>query len=376
MHLLHRVFLWSLLLGASIAIAQQAGHRKPTLPVVSLSFDPTGRLWRAEVRDGFVLVASSRDQGRTFGPEVPVNREPQRIWNDGENRPKVLADGRGAVHVSYTQMLSERMAGHVRYARSTDFGRTFSDPLVVNDDLSPISHRFDAMVIDANGQVWIAWLDKRDQTAAQAAGVPYGGAALYYARGFDGRFEPNVKVADHTCECCRIAVALDSGAPVAFWRHVFDGNVRDHAKPQRVSHDGWRLDGCPHHGGAMAASDGIRHYAWFTGSEDRAGIGYANSAGTRTRHFGDSARQPGRPTLLAQGRRVYLAWKEFDGHRTQVMLARSSNGGMRWTKPTAIAEALTASDHPFLLSHGDVAYLAWSVEGRPLKLQPLDEVAS
>jgi hypothetical protein len=52
----------------------------------------------------------------------------------------------------------------------------------------------------------------------------YRGAAIYAAVSTDGgrSFAPEVRVADYSCECCRIALAADrDGAPIALWRHVF-----------------------------------------------------------------------------------------------------------------------------------------------------------
>ena len=83
-------------------------------------------------------------------------------------------------------------------------------------------------------------------------------------------------MADHACECCRIALAKGSdGRLRALWRHVFPPNVRDHAfaliadgQPAnaytRATYDGWRVDGCPHHGPSLAADDAQGfHTVWF-----------------------------------------------------------------------------------------------------------------
>ena len=58
---------------------------KPSLAVTA-AFDRSGRLWRASLKDGRVLVSASDDLGKTFGPPVPANVEPETIIGDGENR--------------------------------------------------------------------------------------------------------------------------------------------------------------------------------------------------------------------------------------------------------------------------------------------------
>jgi hypothetical protein len=68
-----------------------------------------------------------------------------------------------------------------------------------------------------------------DRQARPRAGA---GAALYYSVSEDSgaTFKGDFKVADHSCECCRIALALTrDGKVAAMWRHVFEPNVRDHA---------------------------------------------------------------------------------------------------------------------------------------------------
>ena len=139
------------------------------------------------------------------------------------NRPKIVVR-KGVIYVSYTRGLAKPMSGDIRFSRSTDGGKTFSAPVTVNDNREVISHRFETLGVNDRGQVFLAWLDKRDLSAAAKRGEKYAGAAVYYAVSDDGgaSFRPNVKVADHSCECCRVAMAMDmDGSPVILWRHIF-----------------------------------------------------------------------------------------------------------------------------------------------------------
>ena len=121
----------------------------------------------------------------------------------------------------------------------------------MNDNLDVISHRFDALGVDDRGRIVVVWLDKRDSAATEKRGEKYKGTSLYAAISDDGgaSFEPNFKLADHACECCRVAIATDpDGTPVVLWRQIFGKNVRDHAMMRldgrsriiRASHDNWR----------------------------------------------------------------------------------------------------------------------------------------
>lgn len=350
--------------------------KKPALSP-SAAFDADGRLWLAAVKDGFLLVSRSDDKGKTFGTPVAINRVAENIAADGENRPKIVLGNNGAVYVSYTTSLDKPFTGNVRFARSLDGGRHFSDPITVNDNLNIITHRFEALAVNDKGQVFLAWLDKRDQAAAAKKGEKYTGAALYAAVSDDGgaSFHPNFKLADHSCECCRVAMGMDrDGVPVVFWRQVFGQNVRDHAlvrldgksQPVRVSYGNWETDSCPHHGPSLSiATDGVYHLAWFDNAPARRGLFYARSADqgktfSAPLAFGNLDAQPAHPFVLATGGTVVIAWKEFDGERSLVRAMRSADGGATWSAPRQLASTAGGSDHPLLIADKERVYLLWN----------------
>ena len=333
---------------------------------VAATFDESGRLWLAKVQGKQLLVSHSDDAGQQFSAPVLVNREPELISADGEARPQLAVIGQ-RVYVSWTQALPQPFAGHVRFALSEDGGAHFSEPVTVNDDTRPITHRFNAMLADARG-VTLAWIDKRDGVDQSG----YIGAAIYTARSTDGgrSFAPNRKLADHSCECCRLGMAADrDGEPVLFWRHVFGRNVRDFALArldgplQRASEDGWEIEACPHHGGALAiGSDGVRHLAWFTGASGKAGLYYRRIDARQAsvaQAFGNLDQQAGHPRVAVLNGKVHLVWKEYDG---QHYLIRSQNqlaGHKAWQKPQTLAQTAGAADDPLLISGRKALWLIW-----------------
>ncbi|GAO36690.1 hypothetical protein SCT_2100 [Sulfuricella sp. T08] len=356
---------------------------KPSL-AVSAAFDEKGGLWRASVRDGYVSVDFSGDNGKSWGQPVKVNAEAENIAADGENRPKILVR-KEVVYISYTQALEKPMTGDIRFSRSLDGGKTFSAPLTVNDNREIISHRFEALEVNDRGQVFLAWLDKRDLSAAIRKGEKYTGVGVYYAVSDDGgaNFHSNAKAADHSCECCRVAMALDAdGTPVVFWRHVYGKNERDHAmlrldgksSPIRVSYDRWEVDACPHHGGALSvASDGVHHFVWFDNAPERHGLFYANSTDrgktfSTPLNFGNFEAQAGHPYVLSVGKSVHIVWKEFDGQNSVIRGMSSADGGKSWSPPRQIAATTGASDHPLLIADGTQPYLSWNTAKEGFRL--------
>ncbi len=365
----------------------QTARERPSLAMTA-TFDPDGRLWMASIRDRHLFISHSSDKGKTFSTPVRVTPQPEYIAGDGENRPKIVAAGGGRIYVSYTQSLDQPMTGHVRFSRSLDGGKTFSAPITVNDDRQIISHRFEALGVNDRGEIHLAWLDKRDLHAARTKGKPYAGAAVYRAVSRDGgKTFTNTKVLDHSCECCRVAMAIDrDGVPVIAWRHVYESDIRDHAlarldgtsAPVRASHDHWHVEACPHHGPSLVIDDkGVYHLAWFSNAPQRAGLFYAHSTDqgrsfSKPVAFGDEARAAAHPAMLTVGMRVFLAWKEFDGENMTIRVLRSTDGGASWSAPTTAATTTGASDHPFLLAHRGAVYLSWSTAQEGYRLLPLE----
>lgn len=358
------------------AIWQERQEKAPRLAVAA-DFDAQGRLWLARVV-GKQLFVSHAEDGRDFSNPILVNPQPELISADGEARPQIAVVGQ-RVYVSWTQALPQAFAGHVRFAVSQDGGHTFSEAQTVNDDRRPITHRFNAMLADKDG-VTLAWIDKRDGVDR----ADYRGAAIYTARSTDGgqHFATNRKLADHSCECCRLGMAVDQdGMPVVFWRHVFGRNVRDFALArldapvQRATEDGWEIDACPHHGGNLAIDNaGLRHIVWFTGAEKTFGLHYRRIEGERlgpTLAFGNPDRQAGHPAISALGQQIWIVWREYDGQRHRIFGMTSNNRGTDWSAPRELANTGGAADDPLLRGSPTGQHLVWNTADDGLKVLQL-----
>lgn len=340
---------------------------------VSVAADEQGRLWSVDMRQGQLWLSRSTDGGKTFAEIGKVNAQPEAILADGQSRPLIAVHGQ-AVVVSWSQALPKLHTGHVRMARSEDGGLSFAPPVIVNDNREEIGHGFNAMKMDRRGNLAVAWLDGRERSAATRKGGKYAGSSVYYATSGDyGKtWTANAKLADNTCECCRIGLAFGpDGTAVAQWRHLFAGGVRDFAtaalKPgaplQRASEDGWEISACPHHGGDLAIdADGRRHYVWFTGSARKPGLFYRYADGTQfgtALAFGDLDAQAGHPTVFADEKQVAVVWREFDGQRYRLRRMLSSDRGETWSAPATVAEAEGATDLPLFVHGAARPLVAW-----------------
>ncbi|WP_296645767.1 sialidase family protein [Thiobacillus sp. 63-78] len=352
--------------------AASAPSAKPSL-AVSATVDARGRIWLARVENRTILVAYSADAGQSFSVPVAVNPQPENIGAEGENRPKIAVTRHGTLHLSWTQLLSKPYTGEIRYARSTDDGKTFSTPITLNDDGRLTSHRFDSLVSDGGDRLAIAWLDGRDRDAAQEQGNTFAGVSVYFARSDDNgaSFQANRKLTEHTCECCRTALAWTTAGPAALWRNLYGTHTRDFAlalldsgRLQRLADDEWNIDACPHHGGGLATGgDDTLHAVWYTQGKNRQGLFYRQVKGDQMSApmaFGDPRAQAGHATVAAEGQTVLITWREFDGKVYGAMTLLSRDGGAHWSAPRRMATTANAADYPIPLIHNGRTQIVWN----------------
>ena len=268
----------------------------------SAAFDDTGRLWVTWIDGQHVEVASSSDRGRTFSAPTRVTIEPEEIDATGDARPKVAIGTGGEIYIAWTRRGARPFTGDIRFARSMDAGQSFSIPQTVNDDDLQTGHRFESLGVNDRGELFMAWVDKRDLEAALDGSIRDHGIVRFLDR-------------DRFTEIGRVAV------------------------------DGWRIDGCPHHGPGLARDvDGAFHAVWLTGfGPQGAGAFYA-----RTTADGLTFTEPmrvgtlttlGHADIEAVGRHIVIAWKErVKPSATAVHVMESEDAGRSWSETRGHAD--------------------------------------
>lgn len=383
----------------SVPAHAHGGHEpKPAAPVkkavlaVGTGFAPDGALWVVQ-QDGQsrLTLQISRDDGQNWQPPRVLDTGSDRITTNGESNPKLAFGPNGAVVIAYAQQLAKPYTGEVRLLRSSDGGASFAAPVTVHHDRQVITHRFESIAFDAQGQLHTVWIDKRDAELAKQAAAKtgsakpvYRGAALYRNVSTDGgaSFGPDTKVADYSCECCRIALTPTAdGQVAALWRHVFAPNIRDHAftvlgaardmapatTPVRATFDNWAIDACPHHGpGITPAAGGGYHAVWF-----------GERAGAAQVHYG-RLEQDGKPAgavlalpderaehadILSAGRRLAIVWRSFDGSGMNLKAWVSDDDGQHFTL-RQLVRTEADSDYPRLLRKGAQLFVLWNTTGK------------
>lgn len=170
----------------------------------------------------------------------------------------------------------------VATAVSTDAGASWSAPKSPYTDTTAAEHGFAALV-PVDGAAGIVWLDGRDyvKKAEQAQHAQKSdNFSLRYTRiQRDGSIGGEQIIDSNTCTCCWPSVAVSSAGPLAVWRGRTDGEIRDNriallrdgqwTKPMPLGAEGWKIEGCPVNGPALAANGNLVVAAWFSAEGDR-----------------------------------------------------------------------------------------------------------
>ncbi len=369
-----------------------AARRPPLATGAAMSSD--GRLWVARLDEKARLVLQhSTDLGGHWSEPQVLDTAGDVVAADGEQRPKLAFGPKGLVVVAYTRPLDKPYTGEIRLLRSTDGGLHFGAPRTVHADRQVITHRFESIGFDARGRLHVVWIDKRDGEAARAASPDgkgaYRGAGIYHAVSEDGgaTFGGDLRLAEHSCECCRIAVAPTAdGSLAAMWRHVFEPNLRDHGfarldtttavEPVRASYDQWALNACPHHGPGLAlATDGGYHAVWYGLRDGVPGVRYGRLTARgepqgEVRVLPDTTAE--HADVVADGRRVAIVWRSFDGQEMRLRAWLSDDEG-RSFRLQELGRTRGESDHPRLVAQGRTPLAVWRTQNegvRVVALQP------
>lgn len=293
----------------------------------------------------------------------------------GEAPPQVVIAADGTIYGLYTvgRDVGKRFPeSALRLVRSDDGGRTWSDPVSVNEGEAFGSHNFHALLAGEDGSVHATWLSNVQ-----------GRSGVMVRSSTDGGRHWSPTVAAHdapACPCCRTGLARDAaGRLYASWRKVFDGDVRDVAvirsddggtswsEPVRPRADGWVFPGCPHAGPSLKVRrNGVLHIAWWTGKAGEAGVWYARSTDqgvtwqAQPLAIGEESLPAHAQLALTEDGRVVVVYDDGLGERPRVMLRASADDGRRFGPALPLSDPALAATFPVLAIVGDSVHVAWS----------------
>jgi hypothetical protein len=356
---------------------------------------------------------------------------------DGARFPFLAADSAGRVVLSWIERGTDSVpairfsvrepGGSWRaaetFVRDTSVLVNFADfPFVVPIDDGRLvgqwlrhgisAHAYDLLLAQSvnGGDIWSASTSPHARTRPGEHGFVSmysmaGGAAVQFLDGshaprdsqrmmlrhavFDStaRVASTVTIDDRVCECCQTDAAVTAQGPVVVYRDRSPDEVRDIAIARRsadgawstsiVHADGWRIEGCPVNGPAVAADGARVAVAGFTAAGDttRVRLAFSSDAGAS---FGAPLDLVAGPAALG---RVDVAWLP-DGRALVAWLARASrtdahvqlaavspDHAITWNAVVGRTDGARASGFPRMVRAGAEVLVAWTETGTPTRVR-------
>lgn len=263
----------------------------------------------------------------------------------------------------------------VRVVWSGDGGQAWSTPWTPHDDESPTEHGFVTILPDDEA-VGVVWLDGR-RFVDGPAGPATGEMTLRYrtAAGPDG-VGPEVVVDDRTCDCCPTAAARTADGWVVVYRDRSADEIRDihlarlvdgvWSAGRPVHRDGWRIEACPVDGPTVVADGRRVAVAWFTaaGERPRVLVAFSDDQGVT---FDEPIRiddgdPVGRVDLVLEGDGVRVSWIENSGGSNADLRHRgvSRDGSIDSSHTVAALVGSRATGFPRMIRHSAELIFAWT----------------
>jgi len=253
----------------------------------AIAVDAKGRVvvaWASQTEEleRTLFLLRSNDSGATFEPPVPFRKVPIYKFQSktpGKTMsfsthvlPRLTADA-DTIWLGWVEALKGGPTVQYMVARSTDGGRTFSDPIPAHGETAK-RPGFTSLSLGADGTLLTSWLDGRNQVQQ-----PF--LALMPKGTESNRFEKDLLVyagpeEKGICPCCDLSVARTSNGQTYVGFRDNDSGHRDiciarssserpgtFEPPVPVTSQHWKFDGCPHDGPSLALAGDQLHLLWM-----------------------------------------------------------------------------------------------------------------
>lgn len=263
---------------------------------------------------GPMISVSSQDNGSTWkqGPNPAEDNDGSQAYID------LIADQHGYFHAVWLEDPEENGHQSLRYARSIDGGKQWSQAVTLDDSTCSCCPNTFALSPKNGLSILYRDMSPRDMSLMQSS---------------------------------------DRGKT---WRRV-----------STVGDFNWNFSGCPHAGGGLAYikdNDAIQlHGVVWTGIEENPGLYYLSSSDdaqswTMPTRLGDTAIHG--DIAAFDSRKLFAVWNEMEAEGLSIFYALSENGGTSWLTPERLTEAGNAATHPKLVSTPQGILAMWTEKPR------------
>ena len=344
--------------------------------------DSTWLSWvEAGSESAWVLVAADLSAGAEAERVVFQTANRDEIFVNWADRPVFSADSRRSWVASWLPRNGEGTYAYDSVCSvSVDEGKLWSSPVKLHSDEVQGEHGF-VSLLPRSEEGWAAcWLDGRAMVGGHDDhGHSSGSMQLRLAHiDYEGKVSAERVLDDRVCECCPTALcALPGGGAVLVYRDRGEDEMRDFSftystdpgldrwsSPRAVYKDGWRVDGCPVNGAALASNGKELAVAWYTMGE--------NAIPRILCAWWDAERANfGAPKTIAQGKalgRIAAAMLPSGELAITWLEALGQAGSAEWRLATGARDAESFDSQGILLSDASRAsgISALAVDGEDL----------
>jgi hypothetical protein len=250
-----------------VLLARGAAPEHPQQP--QLAIDAKGAIHVVFGVGDSIRYRQSDDSGKSFSE--PVTLPSVLDMSLGMRRgPRIAVTEQAVCVTAVGGKQGKGRDGDLVALRSTDGGKTWSEPVLVNDTVDSAREGLHAMSAGPKGELCCVWLDLRHRKTEIMASVSGDGGATWTKNTLVYK-SPEGSV----CECCHPSVAYDGqGVIHVMWRNSLAG-ARDmyfakstdggntFSSATKLGTGSWPLKACPMDGGSMAPlSDGKLASVW------------------------------------------------------------------------------------------------------------------
>ncbi len=175
----------------------------------------------------------------------------------------------------------------VKMTTSNDSGKTWSNPIILNDDKKQAEHGFVTM-LPYGDNFFITWLDGRNTVMEGMEDMKghdgHHGSMSLRAAVIDksGNKLREWELDNKTCDCCQTSAAITLNGPVVVYRDRWEEEIRDMSivrlidgqwtQPVAIHNDNWKIAGCPVNGPRVSSSGNNLATVWFSAASDTARV--------------------------------------------------------------------------------------------------------
>lgn len=265
----------------------------------------------AAAGDKLLIVWQTTGELPGMGPLFTVySNDAGKTWQQGakptgsdadQSHHELLADTEGRFHAVWLDDRDENGYQGVRYARSSDSGKSWELAQTIDD--SSCSCCWNRLAFGADGKLNVLYRDMKPRDMA-------------------------------------LALTVDAGAS---WRRL-----------STVGEFNWIFDGCPHNGGSLSvAGDGSLHSLVWTGAENQVGLYHMQSADggkswTPPQRLGEAGAF--HADIAFGAGRLVAVWDALGPEGSKVFVEESVDNGEHWSASKLLSSAGASATFPRIVA--------------------------